>query len=51
MTTGFPAHAGIIPASSCRMKASCWLPRTRGDNPEALDELGDSSRASPHTRG
>ena len=49
--SGFPAHAGMDPASSSPTGPRRRLPRTRGDGP--VDRLVDVGQvvASPHTRG
>ena len=48
---GFPAHAGMDPASPDAPSSSTRLPRTRGDGPDSLCVSPRRSRASPHTRG
>ena len=48
---GFPAHAGMDPAPSCRHEQLHGLPRTRGDGPLPLFGVRLGHGASPHTRG
>ena len=48
---GFPAHAGMDPSASVRMRVARWLPRTRGDGPQVGVERRPVGVASPHTRG
>ena len=49
--SGFPAHAGMDPASPGRDGSGERLPRTRGDGPVADAARDTRHRASPHTRG
>ena len=51
LEVGFPAHAGMDPASRSTAGSSVRLPRTRGDGPRRLVGCGRHRRASPHTRG
>ena len=48
---GFPAHAGMDPAGTCRRHRGRGLPRTRGDGPPRTGPATGRPRASPHTRG
>ena len=48
---GFPAHAGMDPRYVSAFSSPKWLPRTRGDGPEACNSRVLSIWASPHTRG
>ena len=48
---GFPAHAGMDPRRLSHRRLRPWLPRTRGDGPEAVRSSWNGHRASPHTRG
>ena len=48
---GFPAHAGMDPAPWATAWSRSWLPRTRGDGPDAAALRGGRVTASPHTRG
>ena len=48
---GFPAHAGMDPASPSGMFRPQWLPRTRGDGPAKTERIAHNRAASPHTRG
>ena len=48
---GFPAHAGMDPASPGRSRFAWRLPRTRGDGPSSLSAASYIEQASPHTRG
>ena len=50
-TQGFPAHAGMDPASSRTRAWSVWFPRTRGDGPSAAPRAAAPTWVSPHTRG
>ena len=49
--SGFPAHAGMDPSSTCRTSTTTWLPRTRGDGPIKALAASAAIAASPHTRG
>ena len=48
---GFPAHAGMDPASAIESRTVARLPRTRGDGPIDGEPVCHGGRASPHTRG
>ena len=48
---GFPAHAGMDPASTGPRPGSRRLPRTRGDGPVSTAARQVTIAASPHTRG
>ncbi len=48
---GFPAHAGMDPAGTARVRLRTGLPRTRGDGPFLIVSISSPSGASPHTRG
>ena len=48
---GFPAHAGMDPATSSGSGSGSGLPRTRGDGPPACQPPEVKAVASPHTRG
>ena len=50
-TEGFPAHAGMDPASPRRSAGRRRLPRTRGDGPRLGGIPRPPGSASPHTRG
>ena len=49
--SGFPAHAGMDPATGKRRSCSRRLPRTRGDGPLGHGLTAFVQLASPHTRG
>ena len=48
---GFPALAGMDPASTCGRQTSARLPRARGDGPCPLTREDSKMRASPRSRG
>ena len=48
---GFPAHAGMDPATIRRVPPRHRLPRTRGDGPARESPVRAADGASPHTRG
>ena len=48
---GFPAHAGMDPASWEPRAPSTWLPRPRGDGPATAQAWEAVAVASPPTRG
>ena len=48
---GFPAHAGMDPASKAAIACCARLPRTRGDGPLSPSIVTGRIGASPHTRG
>ena len=48
---GFPAPAGMDPTRHGRCCMTAWLPRTRGDGPEAGRRTRVAYTASPHPRG
>ena len=47
----FPAHAGMNRISAGRWLRRGYVPRTRGDEPEAFDRTLSRRLCSPHTRG
>ena len=47
----FPAHAGMSRRVRLTPFSHARFPRTRGDEPFALDGRGDTYLFSPHTRG
>ena len=49
--SGYPAYAGIDPASTNAMWGCRWLPRIRGDRPCPCQLVHFAGRATPHTRG
>ena len=50
-SAGFPALAGMDPASRSRVEWSPWLPRARGDGPARRDLVSRHGGASPRSRG
>ena len=48
---GFPALAGMDPATSGRPRRHGWLPRARGDGPQGVDPEPRLLEASPRSRG
>ena len=48
---GFPALAGMDPATWRRRRRCGWLPRARGDGPRATLISGSLREASPRSRG
>ncbi len=51
VAAGFPAHAGMDPAGSCRTRRRSWFPRPRGDGPVDDERSEREGRVSPPTRG
>ena len=48
---GCPAHAGIDLKYSAPYTSQVGLPRTRGDRPYAIQQMGQTALVAPHTRG
>ena len=48
---GFPAPAGMDPRSRASAASRTWLPRARGDGPEADGAGQELPEASPRLRG
>ena len=48
---GFPAPAGMDPATEQQSRSPAWLPRTRGDGPVRRQPMIHPLEASPHPRG
>ena len=48
---GFPAHAGMDPATASGPTPAPWFPRPRGDGPYYLQHDGTLPMVSPPTRG
>ncbi len=48
---GSPAHAGMDLQSFCTGSRTWWLPRARGDGPQALAAPSPAEEAPPRTRG
>ena len=48
---GFPAHAGMDPATMPAMTGRPWFPRPRGDGPMAEYAIVEPQKVSPPTRG
>ena len=48
---GFPAHAGMDPASCSQRAVGARFPRPRGDGPTTAPGINDLVRVSPPTRG
>ena len=48
---GFPAHAGMDPATTGPTPSRSWIPRTRGDGPLDRRCRRSGRTDSPHTRG
>ena len=48
---GFPARAGMDPASTRRGRPVMRIPRTRGDGPASIRPDGQCATDSPHARG
>ena len=46
-----PAHAGMDPLHSVRLRPRKCFPRTRGDGPVSSSVMATGSRFPPHTRG
>ena len=51
MTDVFPAHAGMSPTMGKTTSVPFSFPRTRGDEPGAMNEPRALYVFSPHTRG
>ena len=51
VAVGFPAHAGMDPATPAPAPTDSRLPRTRGDGPVSRRRANVPGTASPHTRG
>ncbi len=48
---GFPALAGMDPASPASRRSPSWLPRARGDGPAPAAHSAQAAAASPRSRG
>jgi hypothetical protein len=48
---GFPARAGMVPESACRLFPRRWFPRPRGDGPAPAVALFPHDPVSPPARG
>ena len=47
----FPAHAGVIPATTVDVNIDLSVPRTRGGDPGFPGAHAITALCSPHTRG
>ena len=51
LAAGFPAHAGMDPATGARRPNRRWFPRPRGDGPSSSTHRSACHGVSPPTRG